>query len=60
MAKLITKNLLASLLLVTFVVAILGLAFDVVSEIFAMPFTWLFILITALPLTACLAICDYK
>ena len=60
MAKLILKNLIVSFLLILFVVAILGMEFNVMGNLLFMPFTWWFIGIATVPLTACLAICDYK
>lgn len=60
MAKLILKNLVVSFILILFVVTALGMGFGVMGEMFLMPFTWRFIGISILPLTACLSICDYK
>lgn len=60
MAKLILKDLILSFTLILFVVAFLGMGFGVMGELISMPFTWRFIVIAALPLTACLSICDYK
>ena len=59
MAKLILKNLIISFLLILFVVAVLGMEFNVMGDMLSMPFTWWFIVIATLPLTACLSICDY-
>ena len=60
MARLILKNLVVSFILILFVVVFLGMGFGVMGELLLMPFTWLFIGIAALPLTACLAVCDYE
>lgn len=59
MVKLILKNLLVSLLLLLFIVVILGLLFNSLSEVIRMPATWEAIGCMALPLTAVFAICDY-
>lgn len=60
MAKLILKNLIVSFLFILFVLTALGMGFGVMGEMFLMPFTWRFIGIAVLPLTACLSIFDYK
>lgn len=60
MAKLILKDLIVSFLLILFMVAVSGMVFGVMGEIFLMDFTWRFIVISALLLTACLSIFDYK
>lgn len=60
MVKLILKNLVVSFILILFVVTVLGMGFGVMGELLLMPFTWRFIGIAALSLTACLAVCDYK
>lgn len=59
MDKLIIKNLIVSFLFILFIVVILGLLFNVLSELVRMPSTWEFIGFAILPLTALLAICDY-
>ena len=59
MAKLILKNFIISFILILFVVAVLGMEFNVMGDLLSMYFTWRFIVIAALPLTACLSICDY-
>ena len=59
MAKLILKNLIVSFMFILFVLTALGMGFGVMREMFLMPFTWRFIGIATVPLTACLAICDY-
>lgn len=59
MAKLILKNLVVSFILILFVVAILGMEFNVMEALISMPSTWEFIGFAVLPLTALLAICDY-
>lgn len=60
MARLILKDLVVSFILILFVVSFLGMGFGVMGEIFLMPFTWRFIVMSALLLTACLSIFDYK
>lgn len=60
MAKLILKDLIVSFLLILFMVAVSGMVFGVMGEIFLMPFTWRFIVMSALLLTVCLSIFDYK
>lgn len=57
--KVLLKNLLVSFLLLLFMVVILGLLFNALSEVVRMPFTWEFIGFAALPLTAVFVICDY-
>ena len=57
--KVILKNLLISFLLLLFVAVILGLFFNILSELIRRLSTWEFIGVAALPLTALLAICDY-
>ena len=60
MTKLILKNLVVSFALILFVISILGMEFNVMGALISMPFTWFFIGTATVPLTACLAICDYK
>ena len=60
MAKLILKNLVVSFILILFVVAVLGMEFNVMGDLISMPFTWWFIGTATVPLTACLVICDYE
>lgn len=59
MAKLILKNLIVSFILILFVVAILGMEFNVMGNMIFMPGTWWFVGAATLPLTVCLTICDY-
>ena len=59
MTKLILKNLVVSFLLISFVIAVLGMGFNIMGDLLAMPFTWWFIGVATIPLTVCLAICDY-
>ena len=58
--KVILKNLLASLLLLLFMIATLGLYFNALSEVVSMPATWEFIGFAVLPLTTAFTICGYK
>lgn len=60
MARLILKNLVVSFILILFVVAVLGMEFNVMGDLILMPFAWWFVGITTIPLTACLVICDYE
>lgn len=60
MARLILKNLIVSFILILFVVAALGLGFNAMGDVLSMPFTWWFVGIATVPLTACLVICDYE
>lgn len=57
--KVILKNLIASLLLLLFMVVILGLFFNVLPEVVRRPATWEFVGFATVPLTTVFAICDY-
>lgn len=60
MVKLISKDLIVSFLLILFMVAVSGMVFGVMGEIFLMPFTWRFVGIATVSLAACQSIFDYK